>query len=163
MSTKNKWERQDAPPPPLFLGQKERDLVKQVNDEVLERVIGQTIIYYPIDQNITQFHNLYGEAIEKSYLPPIRVHAMVKYDNQTTTTTRYGIERLESISVGFHKRRLTEDQDLYVREGDFILHGELFYEITTLAEPKWLFGRTEHRFEISAKCRIAREGLFNGR
>ena len=44
----NKWQQQDAPPPPLFLGQKEKDLVKQVNDEIIESVIGQTIIYYPI-------------------------------------------------------------------------------------------------------------------
>ena len=44
-----KWDRPDQPPPPLFLGKKERDLVKQVNDELIERVIGQTIVYYPID------------------------------------------------------------------------------------------------------------------
>ena len=43
------WSQPDAPPPPLFTGKKERYLVKQVNDELIERVIGQTIIYYPID------------------------------------------------------------------------------------------------------------------
>ena len=43
-----KWTQPDAPPPPLFTGAKERDLVKQVNDELIERVIGQTIAYYPI-------------------------------------------------------------------------------------------------------------------
>ncbi len=45
----DKWTRPETPPPPLFLGEKERDLVKQVNDELIERVIGQTIAYYPID------------------------------------------------------------------------------------------------------------------
>ena len=44
----NEWNQPSAPPPPLFLGKKERDLVKQVNDELIERVIGQTIAYYPI-------------------------------------------------------------------------------------------------------------------
>jgi hypothetical protein len=28
-----------TPPPPLFTGEKERNLVKQVNDELIERVI----------------------------------------------------------------------------------------------------------------------------
>ena len=28
----NKWSQPKEAPPPLFLGQKERDLVKQVND-----------------------------------------------------------------------------------------------------------------------------------
>ena len=58
------WKQPEAPPPPLFLGKKERDLVKQVNDELIERVIGQQIIYYPIDVSRTNFHPLYGEAIE---------------------------------------------------------------------------------------------------
>ena len=44
----NEWSQPTEPPPPLFLGKKERDLVKQVNDELIERVIGQGIFYYPI-------------------------------------------------------------------------------------------------------------------
>ena len=114
----NKWNQPDAPPPPLFTGKKERDLVKQVNDEVIERVIGQT--------------------------------------------TNLGVDRLPKITVHFHKRRLTEDQNLFVREGDFVLYGETFYEIATLNEPKQLFGQRENMVEITAECIKAREGLFNG-
>ena len=55
----NEWEQPASPPPPLFLGKKERDLVKQVNDELIERVIGQTIAYYPIDIERTNFHRVY--------------------------------------------------------------------------------------------------------
>ena len=63
-----RWKRPDSPPPPLFLGKKERDLVKQVNDELIEKVIGQEVLYYPIDMSRTDFHPLYGEAIKKTYL-----------------------------------------------------------------------------------------------
>ena len=52
----NKWNQPDAPPPPLFIGKKERDLVKQVNDEIIERVIGQVIAYYPISLEHTNYH-----------------------------------------------------------------------------------------------------------
>jgi hypothetical protein len=102
----NKWSKPATPPPPLFAGKKEKDLVKQVNDEV--------------------------------------------------------VDRIEKISVFFHKRRLTEDQNLFVREGDFILYGDNYYEILTLEEPKWLYGQVETRFEIAAKCVKARRGLFDG-
>jgi hypothetical protein len=161
MSDENKWSQQDAPPPPLFFNQKERDLVKQVNDELIERVIGQTIMYYPIDLELTEFHPLYGESLQKNFLAPVRIHAMVKWEGHATTATNYGVDRLQTINVAFHKRRLTEDQDLFVREGDFILHGKLFYEIVTLQEPKWLFGQVEKSFEIGAKCIRSREGTFN--
>ena len=164
MSTKNKWSQPDAPPPPLFTGKKERDLVKQVNDELIERVIGQTIAYYPLDIERTNYHDIYGEAIRKNFLPPIRVHALVEFDGiNTKYSTNIGLDKESSITVHFHKRRLTEDQDLFVREGDFVLYGDLYYEIVTLSEPRQLFGQIDHRLEISAKCIKAREGLFDAR
>ena len=161
MSDDNKWSQPDSPPPPLFVGEKEKNLVKQINDEIIERVVGQTIVYYPISLEHTNYHDLYGEAIQKNFLDPVRVYAMVKYQSQTTTVTPLGVDRIERINVAFHKRRLTEDQDLFVREGDFIQYCEHFYEILSLEEPKWLFGQVESKFEIAATCIRAREGLFS--
>ena len=158
----NEWNQPSAPPPPLCLGKKERDLVKQVNDELIERVIGQTIAYYPIDIERTNYHDLYGEALKKTFLPPVRVHALVEFDGiNTKYSSNIGLDKESSLTVHFHKRRLTEDQDLYVREGDFVLYGSIYYEIVTLSEPKQLFGQVDHLLEISAKCVRAREGLFD--
>ena len=158
----NEWNQPSAPPPPLFLGKKERDLVKQVNDELIERVIGQTIVYYPIDIERTNYHDLYGEALKKTFLPPVRVHALVEFEGiNTKYSSNIGLDKESNITVHFHKRRLTEDQDLYVREGDFVLYGSIYYEIVTLSEPKQLFGQIDHLLEISAKCVRAREGLFD--
>ena len=157
-----KWQQPEAPPPPLFTGEKERNLVKQVNDELIERVIGQQVVYYPISLEHTNFQPLYGEAIKKTFLPPVRVYALVEWEGETTTTAPT-IDRKSSITIHFHKRRLTEDQDLFVREGDFVYYGSFYYEIVTLNQPKELFGQTDHKVEISAKCIKARKGLFDAR
>jgi hypothetical protein len=158
----NKWEKPEQPPPPLFLGEKERNLVKQVNDEIIERVVGQQVLYFPIDIDHTNYHPVYGEAIEKTFLPPIRVYALVEYQGvETAYMSNVGVDKLTKIKVNFHRRRLTEDQDLFVREGDFVRYGEIFYEIVKLNEPRLLFGQPEHRFEIQADCIRARDGLFN--
>jgi hypothetical protein len=157
-----KWSQPKQPPPPLFAGKKERDLIKQVNDELIERVIGQQILYYPISLEHTNFHDLYGEAMVKSFLPPIRVYALVNFGGlQTGFMNNVGIDKDTTISIKFHKRRLTEDQDLFVRVGDFVLYGDIYYEITSLVEPKQLFGQIDHKFEIGAECIKAREGLFD--
>jgi len=162
MSKDDKWEKSDQPPPPMFLGEKERNLVKQVNDEISERVVGQQVLYFPIDIDHTHFHPLYGEAIEKTFLPPVRVFAMVEYQGiETEYMENVGIDKTTKISVKFQKKRITEDQDLFVREGDFVRYGSIFYEIVKLIEPKLLFGQPEHRFEIQAECIRAREGVFN--
>ena len=159
----DKFERPSSPPPPLFLNKKERDLVKQINDELTERVIGQQIVYFPIDLETTNFHPLYGEAIEKNFLPPIHVYARVEWEGREVTIDRYGIDRMPKITIRFHKRRLTEDQDVYVREGDFVCYGDAYYEIMKTFEPRELWGQTQNKVEIVAECLKARQGLFDGK
>ena len=158
----NEWKRPAAPPPPLFLGEKERNLVKQVNDELIEKVIGQQILYYPIDLETTDFHPIYGEAIEKTFLPPVRIYALVEFtDFSTEYMDNVGVDKTWEINIHFHKKRLEEDQNMYVREGDFVLYGDNYYEIVKLVVPKLLFGQVGQAFEIAARCRRARKGLFD--
>jgi len=161
MAPDNKWTRPANPPPPLFLGEKERNLVKQVNDELLERVVGQQILYLPISMEYTNFHPLYGEAIDKSFLPPVRIYALVEFESITTTTENYGLDKNNHITVKFHERRLHEDQDLCVREGDYVQYGNHFYEIVTLTEGRQLFGQVDHLFQIEAHCIKTRKGLLD--
>ena len=162
MSNDDKWSKLDAPPPPMFLGEKEKNLVKQVNDEVIERVVGQQILYFPIDIDHTNFHPLYGEAIEKTFLPPVRVFARVEYQGvETNVIDNIGLDKKTALKVMFHKRRLTEDQNLFVREGDFVRYGSIFYEIVKTNEPKHLFGQADVQFEVVADCIRARDGVFN--
>ncbi len=155
------WKQPEAPPPPLLLGEKERNIVKQVNDELIERVIGQTVLYYPLSVEASGFHPMYGEAINKVFADPVKVNVLVEWDGYQTETTHLGVDRKSSITVHFHKRRLFEDQDLYVTEGDFILYGSAYYEIMTINEPKQMFGQIDHMVEISVKCVKTRKGIFD--
>jgi hypothetical protein len=157
---KNKWTQPAAPPPPMFFGKKERDLVKQVNDELVERVVGQTVAYYPVSVEESNFHDVYGEAINKITLPPVRVYAYVVVENEQTNE-KYGYDYQTKLTINFHRRRLTEDQDLYVRVGDFVQYGEEYYEIVRLYnDTRYYFGQVEHKFQISAECVRARKGVF---
>ena len=102
----DKWKKPEQPPPPMFLGEKERNLVKQVNDEIAERVVGQQVLYFAIDAEHTNFHSLYGEAIEKTFLPPVRVYALVEYQGiETEYMESVGIDKTTKISVKFQKKR----------------------------------------------------------
>ena len=159
----NEWTQPTQPPPPLFLGEKERDLVKQVNDELIERVVGQGIFYYPISIEHTNFHPVYGEAMTKSFLPPVRVYALVLWEGYVTELTNMGIDKRLSITVHFHNRRISEDQDLYVREGDFVKYGDTFFEIVEWNQAQPLFGQVDNQMEIQVKCIKAREGAFDAK
>jgi len=157
---KHKWKQPAAPPAPMFFGKKERDLVKQVNDELSERIIGQPIAYYAISAEESNFNETYGEAVEKVSLPPIRVYAFVVVENEQTNE-KFGYEYQTKLTVNFHRRRLVEDQNLYVRVGDFVQYGDEFYEIVRLYnDTRYLFGQVEHKFQVTADCIRARQGVF---
>jgi len=160
MSTKHR--REPAPPPPLFLNGPERDFVKQVADEVLERIVGQQVLLYAIDKNTTDYHDIYGEAMEKNYLPPLRVYALVVWEGTEEMVSENYLDKNSNIIVQFHKRRLNEDQKFSVSVGDFVLFGSRYFEIVSLEEPKNLFGQVEKQFEIAAKCKKARKDFFIG-
>ena len=159
---KDKWSQPVAPPGPVFFNKKERDFVKQVTDEVTDRVVAQPVAYYPLSIEHSNYHPLYGEAIEKTFLPPIRVYALVTFEGIQTETSDFGVDKRATINVKFHKRRLGEDQNVFVREGDFVLYGDIYYEIVKLEEPQKLFGQVDHDFEIKTLCKKTRKGLFNG-
>ena len=161
----NRWSQPASPPPPLFVGRAERNFVKQINDEVIEKVIGQQVLYFPIDIERTNF-NVYGEAINKTFLPPVRVYSLVEYNGSDRTQGQFGFDSIKNITVNFHKKRLTEDQNLVVRLGDFVQYDDLFFEIQDISEPRYLFGQDKgfvnnNSFEIRAVCQQARKGTFN--
>ena len=163
----NKWTQPASPPPPLFVGKAERSFVKQINDEIIEKIIGEQVLYFPIDVRRTNFHPLYGEAIKKTFLPPVRVYALIEYNGSDRVQERYGFDNLYNITVHFHKRRITEDQDLFVRLGDFMQYDEMYFEIVDVFEPRYLFGQDssftvdETSLEVTAVGKQARKGLFD--
>ena len=162
----NKWTQPASPPPPLFVGKAERNFVKQLNDELIEKVVGEQILYFPIDVERTKYHELYGEAMKKTWLPPIRVYSLVEYVGSDRVQERYGFDSLYNITVHFHRRRLTEDQNLFVRLGDFVQYDGMYFEIVDVSQPRYLFGQDssfakETSLEVQAVCKQARRGLFN--
>ncbi len=164
--TQNKWTQPVSPPPPLFVGKAERDFVKQINDEIIEHIIGQQLLYFPVDSERTNYNTLYGEAINKTYLPPVRVYCLVEYNGSDRVQEEYGSDNVYNITVHFHKRRLTEDQNLFVRLGDFVQYDDMYFEIVDVFEPRYLFGQDSDfadgtSLEVTAVCRQSRKGLFD--
>ena len=156
-----KFSRPVAPPPPLFVGEKERNLVRQVNTELIENVIGQVVAYYSINLEHTDFHPIYGEAIQKTFLPPVRVYARVETAPSDITNNAMGYDKRQRINIYFNRKRLTEDQNLYVRAGDFVYYDGDYYELVKLTGSKRLFGQGGQKYEILAECIKARQGVFN--
>jgi hypothetical protein len=59
----------------LFVGRAERDFVKQINDEVIEKVVGRTSSLFSHRRARQLISNFYGEAINKTFFPLVRVYS----------------------------------------------------------------------------------------
>ncbi len=104
--------------------------------------------------------------MKKTWLPPVRVYSLVEYNGSDRTQERYGFDNLYNITVHFHRRRLTEDQNLFVRLGDFVQYDDMYFEIIDVFQPRYIFGQDsafadETSLEVTAVCKQARRGLFN--
>jgi len=163
MTDENKWVLPDNNEvnSPMFAGEKERNFQKQVNEEMVETVMNQLVIYYPIDHDATNYHPVYGESINKTFFPPVRVMCVVEWMGEETTTDVFNIDKIPKVRIYFAHRRLTEDQGLMVREGDFVKYGRDFYEIVKLNEDQELYGTFKYKVEIVADCVKARNGVFD--
>lgn len=151
-----KWNRPDYAPSPLFVNKNEKNFQKQLADEITEFVLPGKVLYYPVDREKTNFHPLYGESIEKFYLSPIMVPVLVDYEDNQTVTNKYGKDRKSKITVHFHKRRIEEDKDLYVRSGDIIYYNDEYHEIKKLSEPEPMWDQIESQVGITAYCEKTR-------
>ena len=100
-------------------------------------------------------------------MPPIRTYALIEFNGSDRVQEQNGFDSLYNLTIHFHKRRLTEDQNLFVRLGDFVAYDDMHFEIVDISEPKYLFGQDnsftsdETALEITAIAKQARRGFFN--
>jgi len=144
----------------LFITPREIDFISDITKEVTKDIIGQKIFYYTVREDLTNVHDVYEEAPEKVFDPPIEIDALVEWEPQTWKTNRYGSEEISSISVYLQARDLL-DKEIAVREGDYFSYGALFFEITTVTADKNIYGQVEHKTGIKLTGKQARKGQID--
>lgn len=142
-----------------FITERERLFIDNINDELIEAVVGQEVNYYAISREHTQVHRLYNEAIKKTWAQPVKINARIMYDNSTVTSTNLGLDSKYSLDIYFHVRELTE-RNVKPREGDFVEFNQIVYEITTVTQPQMVFGQPYNKLMTKCTCVPSREGQF---
>ena len=141
----------------LFITPREIDFISDLTKEVVKDVIGQKVYYYSIREDLTDIHDVYEEAPDKVFDPPIEIEAMVDWQPEEIRTNRFGMEEFSTIEVYMHNRDLI-DKEINVREGDFFSYGSIFFEITSIVVDKNVFGQVEHKTGIKVTGKQARIG-----
>jgi hypothetical protein len=143
----------------LFVGQSEVDFFNGITKELIQKVVGQKIIYYAISEEHTNTHRLYDEAIKKTSWRPVEINALILFNEPLQTVTQFSIDTIYSIEVYFHIHELRE-RKVIPREGDFVKFGDILYEIEKLNKPQIVYGQIENQVMTKAICRVSRKSQF---
>lgn len=144
----------------LFITPREQDLISDLTKELIKDVVGQKIYYYTVRVDVTQIHDIYEEAIDKYFDPPIEIDAQVAWEPQTVSTTRFGSESTYTTEAYLHYKDLI-DKDIDVREGDYFSYGDTFFEITSITWQSNIYGEIEYMTGVKLLGKQARQGLIN--
>ena len=126
----------------LFLGQREADFFSDVAKELIKDVAGQKIYYYTVREDLSNVHEVYEEAIEKVFNPPIELECLVEWQASEVKTTQFGQEQLKTLTVYLHPRDLL-DREIEFNDGDYFSYGEFFFEATSVIYDKLAYGQIE--------------------
>jgi len=144
----------------LFVTPREIDLISDLTKEIIKDVVGQKIFYYRVREDLTQIHDVYEEAPNKVFDPPVEIEARVEWEPTAISTNRFGGEEIYSINIFLHERDLL-DRNINPQQGDFFSYGDTFFEITSAIIESTVYGQIEHSVGLKLVGKQARRGLID--
>lgn len=142
----------------IFRSRKDIEFIKKINQELIEKVIGEKVTYYAISNKFSET-NFYGESKEKIFDPPVEIYALVDWKPQAVTTTEFGHDIVYNVEVSILGKHL-EDINVMPVEGDMIEYNDVKFEITSIETPLQIFGKAGEDIGYLMKCKSIRESSF---
>lgn len=133
----------------LFGSNRDFDLLVSINRELLKDVIEQEILIYKINIADTST-NLYGEALQKTYLEPVKFNCLITRGDQVINIDEFGPDLGREASFALLKQDL-KDVQLVPEVGDIVMWHEDYYEVDTVKENELFYGRnSDYNIERTA-------------
>jgi len=123
----------------LFGSNRDFNLLVGINRELLKDIIEQEIGYYKLSLNDTQA-NIYGEALEKVFLNPVKLNCLITRGDQVVDVDEFGPDLGREASFAFIREDLV-DANTVPEVGDIVLWQEDYYEVDTVRENQLFLGR----------------------
>ena len=141
----------------LFITPREIDFIADLTKEIVKDVMGQKIFYYHVREDLTDVHDVYEEATDKIFDPPIEIEAFVDWQPEEIRTNRFGHEEFSTTEIRIQARDLL-DREIDLKEGDYFSFGEIFFEITSVSAISNVFGQVEYTTGFKVVGKQARKG-----
>ena len=126
----------------IFFGEKEADFFHSAGREITEQILKESFLLFRIDIQKTKTHKLYGEAIQKKWLPEIEIFGRINVEVEKPSyqvkggitkkgfgkfTAHIYVEHLEELNLITRK----SDNEIIsgIKMGDFLEFKGQYYKI----------------------------------
>ena len=141
---------------PFFIPQKEFDLINQMNEELIDEIVGQSVDIYKVNIEQTD-SNMYGESTAKYYDIGFRVNCLINYNEPEVTQDEFGADTNSSIEMFFQRENLSSGSlNFYPETGDIVDWNDYYWEINGTTEPQLFAGHPNFKHNIVATAHRSR-------
>ena len=136
---------------PFFVPTKEIDLINELNEELIDDIIGQTVDIYKIRVDETNV-NMYGETVDggaKTFEEGFRVNCLIMFNEPDVLTDEFGPDVNGTIEMYFHRGSLS-GSNFYPEIGDIVDWNDFYWEMNSVTEPQLVSGHHNYKHQVKA-------------
>ena len=139
---------------PFFLPEKEFNLIQDMNEELIDELVGQSVDVYKVSIENTE-ENLYGESTTKYYDMGFRVNCLIMFNEPETLQDDFGADLNTTIEMYFHRTTLKE-AGFYPEIGDIVDWNDHYFEMNSVTEPQLIAGHQKFKHDIIVSAHRSR-------
>lgn len=128
----------------LFTNDRDWGLLRTINQELINNIIEQEILYYKINLESTE-DNIYGESLNKSYLDSILLNCLIDKNPQDTSSSDFGPDVNRNLLFSFLRDDLVT-KNIVPEIGDIVMWQENYYEVDGIVENQLFGGKSPDYF-----------------
>jgi len=141
---------------PFFIPQKEFDLINQMNEELIDEIVGQSVDIYKVNVERTE-DNVYGESTAKYYDIGFRVNCLIDFSEPEVIQDEFGSDTNSNITMYFQRENLASGSlNFYPENGDIVDWNDFYWEINGTTEPQLFAGHPNFKHNIVATANRSR-------
>ena len=147
---------------PFFISQKEVNLVDNMNEELIDEIVGQSVDIYKVSTEHSD-SNIYGESTTKYFNVGFRVNCLIRFNPpEVEQFQEAGADTNATIDLMFQRNNLASGSlNFYPETGDVCDWNDFYWEINGVTEPQLIGGHPSFNHAIKATAHRSRLSSIN--
>lgn len=126
----------------LFISGRDISMFRNVNKELINKIIQTEVDYYKINLSTTK-KSIYGDSGNKTYYMPVRLACLINREDIINTTDEVGVDTDQILTFAFLRDGILDEINLVPETGDIISWNESFYEVDNVNINQMISGKND--------------------